>query len=278
MIAWVAVALAGEPPAGLNLDDPAAWDAAARAVVDGPPGCHDAVAIARLTLTLYQMPDALLGARTKRFVIGGHVTGRLADGVWTAFDTALVQLDPPPDGPPVENDTTLLPLVGRRQHEYFQLDLGDRPEREDATPEPAADTTLPAGSSPTSLLRTALDEWTGESETVYADWDPALDAVRVRRDVALSKDRPKDSIRVEATFPGGGTRATAFDVIFPDKVSVGEWPLRGSLKDMQMHLRQELRGDVAWPTSETSTTVFSMAGFTIGIEQTILWQGWTACR
>ena len=279
MIWWIGMALAVEPPAGLNLDDPTAWDTAAREVVDGPPGCHDATGIARLTLTLYQMPDALMAARTQKYVVGGHVKGRLTDGVWTSLDPELVQLDPAPDGPAVENHTSLLPLVGRQRYDNFRIDLGDASEsKEEKERVEDASGTLPTKETPTSLLRTALDEWTGDTETVYADWDPEAAGVRVRRDVALSKDRPRDTIRIEALFPAGGTQATTFDVIFPDKVAVGDWPVRGHLKDMQLHLRQDIRNGVAWPTSETSATVVSMAGFTIGIEQTILWQGWTSCR
>ena len=270
------MALAVEPPAGLNLDDPTAWDNAARKVVDGPPGCHDATGIARLTLTLYQMPDALMASRARQYVVGGRVSGRLTDGVWTSLDPELVQLDPPLDGPVVENHTSLLPLVGRQRYDNFRIDLGEDPEPEAKRAEDASGS-LPSSESPTSLLRTALDEWTGDTETVYADWDPAAAGVRVRRDVALSKDRPKDTIRLDALFPGGGTQATTLDVIFPDKVGIGDWPLRGHLKDLQLHLRQDIRNGVAWPTSETSATVMSMAGFTVGVEQTILWQGWTTC-
>ncbi len=265
-IAATAVALAGPQPADLSLDDPFAWDRVARAVVDGPPGCRDARGIARVRITLHQMPDRFGAARDTEILLAGRVTGTLRDGRWEPIQVDLVQLAPPPDaaGEPSATSAGLLPLIGTRSDKRFTLAWANQKVN------------LEGDDIPLNLIREAIDRWGGSEETVFADWDATRDGVWVRRDVPVSEGSD-DTSQVATFFPGGGTIATVLDVTFPRIVHVGSWPARVKLQNAQMHIRQEARDGVAWPTLESTSVVASMLGFQLGIEQTIQWEGWASC-
>jgi hypothetical protein len=268
-LAWTAasgVALAGPPPAGLSLDDPFAWDAVARAVVDGPPGCRDAQGIARVRLTLHQMPDRFGAARDTEIVLAGRVAGTLRDGRWDPITVDMVQITPPPDPaePPSNAGSALLPLIGSRSDKRFTLAWGSQ------------SVNLEGDEIPLNLIRDVIDRWGGREETVFAEWDASRDGVWVRRQVPV-REGSRETSQVSTLFPGGGTIATALDVTFPRVVHAGSWPARVKLQNAQMHIRQEARDGVAWPTLETTSVIASVLGFQLGIEQTIQWQGWAPC-
>lgn len=268
-IAWIATtlaAVAGPQPVDLSLDDPFAWDRVARAVVDGPPGCRDARGIARVRLTLHQMPDRFGAARDTEILLAGRVTGTLRDGRWDPITVDMVQIAPPPaatDAPSGEG-AALLPLIGSRSDKRFTLSWGSQLVN------------LEGDDIPLNLIREVIDRWGGREETVFADWDETRDGVWVRREVPVSEGS-RETSQVATFFPGGGTIATALDVTFPRVVHAGSWPARVKLQNAQMHIRQEARDGVAWPTLETTSVIASVLGFQLGIEQTVQWEGWAPC-
>ena len=261
------LSLAGPQPIDLVLDDPTAWDTAAKAMIDGPPGCHDATGIARFTLTMHQMPDLLSAPRARKWVFAGRIGGRLVEGTWIPFTARLAQMEPPPDPdhPDPDAGADLLPLVGTRTDSRFSLRAG------------GSGATIDGDNAPMNLVRRAIDEWGGSVETAFVQWDAAKDAVRLRREVPITDKNPRETSRIEVWFPGGGLLPTIEDVRFPPHVTVGEWPWRVRLQDAQMHVRAEIRGGQSWPSFESASLVASLLGFTFGIEQTILWESWAAC-
>jgi hypothetical protein len=268
VIAWLsALALGGPPPPDLVIDDPLPWDTAAKAMIDGPPGCHDATGIARFTLTLHEMPDLLSAPRAKRWVYAGRIEGKLVDGTWTPLTARLAQIEPPPEGDEVDEDagSDLLPLVGTRTDSRFSIGSG------------GSKASIEGENAPMNLVRRAIDDWGGSQETAFVQWDAGKDAVMLRREIPITDKNLRETSRVEVFFPAGGLLPTQEDVIFPHSVTVGDWPWRARLQDAQMHVRAEIRAEKSWPTFESASLVASVLGFTVGIEQTILWEGWAEC-
>ena len=269
MIALFAtLAAAGPQPLSLVLDDPTPYDTAAKAMIDGPPGCHDARGIARFTFTLYQMPDLLSAPRAKRWMFAGRVEGKLVDGTWTPFGATLAQLEPalePGEEPEEDAGSDLLPLVGTRTDASFSMRSGE------------SEVTIEGENAPMNLVRQAIEEWGGSQETQYVQWDPARDAVLFRRDVPITDKNQRETSKVEVFFPNGEFLPSAMDVIFPHNVTVGDWPWRARLTDAQLHVRADIRDGRSWPTFESGSLVASVLGFTVGVEQTIVWEGWAPC-
>jgi hypothetical protein len=261
-IGW-AVAWAG-PPEGVVPEDLERWERGTAALLAGPPGCW--VLSGRGELVIAGLPSVTRSARGERredrFV--ATFDGILEDGTWKSLAYTLVPQDDP--GRPAEIDLPLLPTLGKFDPGTLQR----------LNPVENAAVQAEAGSEAAQNL---VEEMFAElgSSTAYAQWRDDLGGIELLQDVSLDEARRDDPVRVRTFFPGGGD-ADRLDALFPRRVRVGEFPITARVYDLQLHLRTALVDGVRLPSTESISLAVAALGFTVGYEQTLVWERVAPCR
>lgn len=273
MPALLALILAAhaEPPSRELLDDLDRWERGQDAFLDGPPGCWDLTGNVRQVVTLHQPPDRFSAARHEQFPMVGTVKGRMIDGLWQG---KKLEQDTKPEGHPHEFDVPVYPLFGTfpedpnapKAEETFTVSVGESG---------GAQIGGSIGQS-VNVLREAVEEWSGSVETSLAQWDEAQQAVLYLRELPLSDedDRP---IQVTVRFPAAGERADRIDAVWPALIKLGQWPVRFTIRDAQMHAVGHPHQDVVLPWAESLSFVGGGLGYTFGYEQAVTWRSATPC-
>lgn len=261
---FVAVALAGAPAPEI-LDDLDRWHEGADRLIDGPAGCWIFEGEARQVFALHQAPDRFSTADTRKLEAHGPFLARLEDGLWTQFDYRRIEVDEDAD-----LAVALRPLVGRTKEseassEELQISLGDGMQVSGG---------VEAGMS---LLREAVERWTGSVETRFASWDEAAGSVKYVREVAVADGARSDVVTVTSWFPEAGTEADRIDAVWPKQVKLGKWPMRFTLRDPQMHVQGFRHEGRVLPNAESVSVVVGIMGFTVGYEQQIRYLTATPC-
>lgn len=287
MIALVAgLALAGPKPPTVDTDEVGKWETASAGVLAGPAGCWDFTGEVQLTATTHVAPGLFGGTPPEEHTFSGPFEGRLDDGTWLRFEYRVQPTDP--DDPEVS--VPIFPLIGVIDASVVNLERLGRPEPDDD------DVTLPAkdgedeitirdgeaslsvgGMKPLNLLSDALDEWAGSVATSLAQWDAERDGVMLLREVPI-RDEPRAPVAALGVFfPDGGVQPTELSARWPRTVKVGTWPLRVTLKDAQMHVRTHPVGEHVLPLLESASLIATAMGFTVGYDQTLVFQTATPC-
>lgn len=255
------------PPSYELLDDHDRWEAGQNALIDGPAGCWDLTGEASQVVTFHQPPDFFSAARSQQFPVDSVVTGRLVDGSWQG---EVVRKTKPGQDLEVDLDIEIYPLFGslpaqRDDSNEFSISLNDGQAQV-------------GGSIGTSanLLREAIDVRSGSAETSYARWDSDENAVFFDRQIPVSKDDDRP-IELAVRFPEAGKTADRIDALWPKKIKVGQWPVRVTIRDAQMHLvGHEVNGQV-FPWAESVSFVAGVLGYTVGYAQQVTWKSATPC-
>jgi len=281
-----AAALAVAPPSFELLDDIDRWEDGMDNVLQGPRGCWDFSGDFKQTVTLHQPPDFFSAARIKDFVGKGSFKARLKDGVWVTFDHAY---DPSDNGiatlgkvvgemdeeskeedwDPEDFEIPVVPLVGEVPSE---MDEEDVREMNEFLGDDASAITLKKS---VNLLRQAVDEWAGRTETAVAQWDSKQEAVMFLREIPVADDDPRP-IHIDVRFPAAGEYVDRIDAVWPRIVKIGKWPIRLTIRDAQMHLLAYQHDGMSLPRAESLSLVVGFMGFTMGFEQTLKFK--TAAR
>jgi hypothetical protein len=260
-------ALAMEPPPPALLDDLDRWEAGMEEVLAGPSGCWDFVGEIRQVVTLHQPPDFFSTARMETVVLKGQFTARLDAGRW-------VVLDVKPDEEDGEQrlDLPVVPVVGK-----LPVRSDEATEAVSVSISPEAIQVSTVFGSSVSLLHEAVDAWAGRTETALAEWDADRQAVLFRREIPVT-ERDSRPIRVDVRFPQAGAHADRIDAVWPRVVKVGRWPVRGTIRDAQMHVQTFLHGEHSLPRAESLSLVAGFLGFTMGYEQTLTYRSAAVCQ
>ena len=269
MIAFfVSAALAMEPPAPKIIDDLDRWESGMDAVLAGPPGCWAFTADVLQVGTVHQPPDFFSAGRSQTFTLQGTFSARLDEGRWSA-----IEVTPSDEDEETKLQVPVVPIVGRVHVE------SDGEEEHSVSVSISQDSVKLSSlfGSSVSLLHEAVDEWAGRTETAMAQWDSDQQAVMFMREVPVT-DSDHRPIRVDVRFPEAGIHADRVDAVWPRVVKVGNWPVRGTIRDAQMHLLSYQHEDVSLPRAESLSLVAGFLGFTMGFEQTLKYRTASPCQ
>ena len=129
-----------------RLDDVAAWEAAARVLLDGPDACVEVQGTVALTFALFTAPGWLSPGTRRDLVARGAFTGRLDHGTWTALHTTWE----PSTGPDRIAVDRFHPIVGR-----LAAGVGTSNHPDDTAADAAAATEPPASPTDPSAVATS---------------------------------------------------------------------------------------------------------------------------
>ncbi len=271
MILFIAVAaLAIEPPSMKLLDDLDRWEKGMDNVMAGPQGCWDFAGAVTQTVTLHQPPDFFSAARNEEFEGKGTFKARLKDGVWGEIEQEMEKKE---DDGETDFELPIVPLIGEVRSEEAEG------EEQSVSISVSQDTVQVAESlgKSVNLLRQAVDEWAGRTETAVAQWDKEQAAVMLLREIPVTDtdDRP---IHVNVRFPEAGEHADRIDAVWPRTVKVGKWPVRATIRDAQMHVLAYQYEGMSLPRAESVSLVVGFLGYTLGYEQTLQFRSAARCE
>lgn len=264
---WILLALAAlARPSPEALDDIDRWHAGADRLLDGPRGCWILEGEARQVFRVHQSADRFSLPSKTELEASGPFIGRIEDGLWTRIDFQRTYSDPRR-----EVVVDLKPLVGRTPK-------SEGAEQGEVSLSVGSDGAQMAGSvaESMSLLRAAVERWTGSVETRYARWDEPSKTVQYLRHVAVSEGS-NDTVEVVSSFPQGGELATRVDAVWPRRLKLGSWPLRATLRDPQMHVLGFVHDGDVLPNAESVSLVVGVLGFTVGYEQHLTYGAAAPC-
>lgn len=254
----------GGAPAGIDMDDPAPWEARAKALLHGPPGCYEVVGRAswdwRVSGMVEDRGDAVF-------------VGVLDDGEWKdiqVFPLGRVQGKPGDDGLKTYSDgLAFVPLVGRKGS--WEMTLGNEGVDTRQT-EPAAST-----DGTGNVVRDMLDELSGDTEVSWLEWDEPTNTLLLHQSMAVGDGRNPPEAVVTTRFPGGNTVPTALDVTFPPAFRLGKLA-RLRVQDARIQIRGQVVDGVSLPRAEAFTMKASFMGFSGTGAQTLDVRHVTRCR
>jgi hypothetical protein len=260
-------ALAMDPPAPELLDDLDRWESGMDAVLAGPAGCWDFEGEIRQVVTLHQPPDFFSAARTETVTVAGEFNARLDAGHWVAINVRSDVADGEQ-----KLEVPVVPVVGK-----LPIQPDDDPGAVSVNVSQEAIRVSTVFGSSVSLLHEAVDAWAGRTETALAEWDADADAVMFRREIPVT-EKDNRPIRVDVRFPEAGLHPDRIDAVWPRVVKVGRWPVRGTIRDAQMHVRTYVYGEHLLPRAESLSLVAGFLGFTLGYEQTLTFRSAAICQ
>lgn len=244
-------------PEGLDIEATDAWEQAHEQLLDGPPGCWEAVGRASFSYDLGRYG----GTRgTSAFA------GRLVDGTWKDFHVeSLGRVHWGRRGGETrsyDDSQLFVPLIGRLEGGTVSIGGGG-----DVDVETAGD------DDPTNVVRDIIDELAAGVDITYAEWDDARGGVVLHRDVAIGKGQNAPAAAVTAFFPAGGRLPVSYDVRFPDTFRRGPVVVR----DAKMQLRGRPDGDVVLPVAEAYSATFGALGTSFSFAQTVQYVKMVRC-
>jgi hypothetical protein len=237
------------------IDDPAPWDHAADALIDGPAGCWEVVGRAS-----WDHDFGRLGGTRGDAVFAG----RLVDGVWGKMTIwpqgEIVDRKGEDSAEQFGEEPRFSPMIGRVRGLAVRLD-GDR----DLSVTRSTDEAIEA----VNTVRDLMDSLTADVETVDAAWDADADGVKLTR---LAESRGAD-VRTEVLFPGGGLVPARWDVTIDGPLHKG----LVKVSDFAVHLRGRVVGDQVLPDAEAVRLELHLAAFTVTARQTIVYTSVEEC-
>ena len=253
MIILLAALARAEAPPGLDLEDAHPYEAAASAILAGPPGCWEIVGRAAWD---YNLGKTGGNRGTAAFA------GRLDQGTWTGF-----RVEPLGEiSHDLRSNTDrqfvavqrFSPLVGKHPHIGYRISLSSGVGAKiEASPD--------AGAKQQNVLDTVLAELTGPVETTWLSWDDDRHGVVLHRSMDIQSGGAVDETLF---FPGQGTVPVALDVDFPDPFPM---PGGGPMKVLgaSVHVRSRDVGGVPMPAAETYRFRARILTFEATFSQTI---------
>jgi len=261
-----AAAFSMEPPSFELLDDLDRWEKGMDNVMAGPQGCWDFTGEVVQTVTLHQPPDFFSSARVSEFSGKGTFKARLDEGVWGKITQEMEDKEDETDF-----EMPIVPLIG-------EVRSKDGDDGQSVSISVSQDTVQVAESlgKSVNLLRQAVDEWAGRTETALAQWDKEQQAVMLMREIPVTEDDHRP-IHVDVRFPEAGEHADRIDAVWPRIVKVGKWPVRATIRDAQMHLLAYPHEGMSLPRAESLSLVVGFLGYTLGYEQTLKYRSAAQC-
>lgn len=263
MILLLATLALAAPPEGLDLEDYDPWVEGARVFDRGPDGCWQLEGTVMLRLKLNSGASALGMARSSDQTVRGKVDARFDDHVWTRFHYTL-------DAPKMPW-MLVRPFWGKvKDGAIVAVDEQDRPLKDevDMPDFGRGRRARPEGEDGDSRLRSST------VETLL--WDEEAHAVVLRED-AVFEGFGRGKVVATHTFPDARPVATAFDVTLPGTVSIGTWPLTGSVSDGEIHVRGFPVGDSVLPQAQRFSAIGAFFGMTAAIDSFVQFTRATRC-
>ena len=189
-------ALAIEPPAGVDAQDPDRWDALADQVLTGPQGCWDVVGRAR-----WQHDLGPWGSTRGEAIF----VGRLRDGVWGAIEVfpqaGLERGKRGNEQIALSDSPRFTPLVGQVRGLAVRLD-GDKRLAITRSGDPRVD--------PVNTAADVIGKLKAPTYTTWSRWDAEAGAVELARSYEVG--RKGAELRQSVRFPGGGDAPDRMDL------------------------------------------------------------------
>lgn len=275
------MALAGEPPEGLDLEDVALWEERAFALTAGPAGCWNFEGEFEGRLALYLPGSFFSPAQTRERNIRGSFSSTLEDGVWQRF---VYTIEPDADEEDSDDSISLRPLMGQLPSGVLQnaAEVADAEATSD-DPSPAAEQTADEEETPDeddalNILQASVDSWWNSTiSTSYMRWDRQQNGAVLVREVPTSDRRNAEVVTLSAFFPEGGPHATRIDSVLPERLVLGDGPIRVTVRNGQLHLQGRVVSGWLLPTTEHWGAVFGALGYTVGYEQRIAYTSAQPC-
>ncbi len=202
------IAAAG-PPATVDLDDVAHWNARNDALLEGPTGCWEFLGEARVRVAVF-IPGGLVDKPQRvETTLAGPFTGRMEDGLWTRLDHDLHPVAS--TGKLVVTEIPVHPMVGR-----LALDGGEGGE------DPAQDDDgggsisigmsgegvvvgAQAWSQAANLVDEIIEAVDPDTVLVWAGWDEERASVQVVKTMPLGRRAAAGEVTVRSLHPLDGS-------------------------------------------------------------------------
>lgn len=279
----LSTAFAADLPGDLTvaqLDDPAPWEARARAMLDGPPGCIQVQGRVRLQISLYT-PGGLFARAERSDVVGqGTFEGTLDAGLWTRLETTWAEA---PEGSSGRLTTDRFhPIVGKLA---AKPGAGEGAEGAGDAEGDAGNVSISTGEdglkidvsdggeAAMGVLDETLEAIDPDVTTAYVVWDAPTRQVRLHQLVALGD---REDLEIVVRFPENGP-PTQLDAVFPSVLKRKEDGFTFTARDAQFHLRSKVTELGVVPGSEGVSLVMGALGFTVGFDQRVTYDRVRAC-
>ena len=259
-----------EPPEGVDRDDVERWEAMSKDAIDGPDGCWDFSG--NLLVGGGLLSKASFWRRTSEtpYEYRGTWSGRLEDGTWTSFAYSVTD-QVVEDGDPV--DVPIYPVVGEIDSSIV---VNESPQPEEPKGGSVTVEDGDGGGDPTSLLRESIEGWDTSTAFAYGRWNEDSRSIELVQETPIDDSGNAATIDVTTYIPEGAW-VSRVSVLFPRKLTLGEWPLKLRLHDTQFHLVQQQVGGQVFPSAENISTVGTALGFTVSYEQRLDYLSATPC-
>lgn len=254
LAAQFATAIAAAP-ANVDLEAIEQWNSNADRLLNGPSGCWEVVGRAAWTWDLGPGGDHQGSAL---------FTGRLADGEWSEF--WVRSLGEAHDRPRQANyvdyphEQHFIPLVGKLRRDRVSRKGRTYGEEQDAR----------------NVLRSTLENVTGDAATVEVHWDETRKSVFVTREIDMNRSASDAPVSLAFAFPNGAPNATRLDVTFPAWFSTGGFPSARVTNARATVVGSAHAGQV-FPDAETFQFVGSTLGITFSATQTVSYRSFRPC-
>lgn len=254
-----AAAVAGAPP-GLDLEATDAWQAAADGLLDGPPGCWEAVGRATWDHDFGRWGGTRGDAA---------FAGRLIDGVWgelRVVPLGEIVTRRGEDAPPSYTTAArFVPMFGRVRGLRIGLD-GDRQLFVERSRDARVD--------PVNTARDVLDRLTASVEVGWAEWSDERGGVElVTRTTAGRRDA---TVRTRTFFPDGAAAPAAWTLdVEGTYVHDGLVPAR--VDGLFVDVRVAASDGVVLPTAEAARFELRLASVTLRAAQTLRYERVAPC-
>ncbi|MCB9665452.1 MAG: hypothetical protein H6732_15170 [Alphaproteobacteria bacterium] len=259
-LAWAA------PPEGLDLDDYDPWVQAARAFDRGPDGCWVIEGELTLRLKLDSGASALGRARDSDQTVHGKVDARFVDHQWTRFHYTL--------DAPKRPWMLIRPFWGKvKEGAIVAVDDQDRPLK-DEVEMPSFRRPRPRGGEEGDADGASRLQSTSVETLI---WDDEAQAVVLRED-AVFEGFGRGRVVSAHTFPGARPVATAFDLELPGTVTLGTWPLTGSVHDGEIHVRGFEVDAGVLPQAQRFSAIGSFFGTTAQVDSFVQFTRASRCE
>ena len=257
-------------PAGVGIEEEVeAWEPRARALLDGPAACIEVQGQATVALAVVQQGGWRGPGKTERHILSGPFTGTLDKGMWRDLKTTLSTA---PGVSPAVRMTDLMPVTGRKAGEHkkgevnLSLSTSDNGESFDISS---------AGAQGINLVDGVLEGIRPDVTLSWMEAGPAEGVVLVQRAPVKGAD-DDEQIELRTTFPGRGA-PTRLDVTLPRAIKVGEGLIKARIYDGQVHIAAAPTPMGPLPTEERASVVAGVLGFTVGIDQQLVYTAYRPC-
>lgn len=261
------------PSATPSNADPAPWEARAKPLLAGPPGCVEVRGQVEMSLA-YVKPGGWLGpGETVKFHLSGPFEGRLEQGTWTR---RKADLRSPADEKEVVFED-VIPVVGRlavhkaadgsvEEGGSLSISMNGKEEPINISAE---------GAKGVNLVDKILEAINPDMTLSYIEEEADGSVVLVQQS-PVRNARGDEMLTMRTRFPKGGA-PTLLDVMLPRKVSAGDGLIDINLMDAQVHVRSAETAVGIVPVQEGVSMLIGALGFTVGLDQQIQYTGFRGC-